>query len=575
MGTLFQNVFSQNTAPQGGKYQNLSSYPDTELGWTDRYNRLYDCYLGHPYDVSEVKAYHLFRALDDRNEEIDCTKRVSTLYKFIVDTDVGGVLGGKLTLEVEDGEDAAATTGSQDAEILALRAQLLMEGESVWKRSGFHTHVENWVRMCAVLGDHYVEAVRTSSVKPYNTTLVGYDARNVCPVYDANTNTKLIKVIITNSYFDEPTVGDNGTVNEGALHTYRREVDAVNIKVWVDGAPVPELSGPHGLGAIPVVHLQWTPFVSPDHGLPAAVGIDQAVMAVDSMLTQCKAIYNRYANPIGFIQGAQAENSDFTKFGRFITGLPAEGKIGYLEAGGSMVGEITSTITAILEQITKTEPEFLFADSASTSGEARSYKAAAFENKIGNARMRIFHGLAEVTGYAVLLERDQAVDPNVCLFGIDAPPILPRNQKSELDMIVSVKDSLTSGDFVRHLQRLDIISSHEDPEAYVLKVKTAEPALKEEAKTEKPEDAVDPVDPEETPDVETEETLMTSTLMDSSAASVVNPVLEIVRQVLNKTLPRESGIAMMVELLHLKPEAAEAIMGTVGKGFELPAPSMP
>jgi hypothetical protein len=445
------------TFPSRDRRVDTSAYPSTEEGWADCYDRRWACYVGEKYGVDEVKEFHLFRALDENNAEIDQTRRIFNLTKFIVDTDVGGVLGNRVALEVEDG----------DKEGEQARAALLVVGEAVWKRSLVVERLEGWVRSTAVLADSYIEAVRTNATKPYRTTLVAYDARNVTPVYDRETGTRLIAAVIETPYIDEDAVQADGTVEQGALHTYRREVDEREIKVYVDGVFRPELSGQHGAGALPVVHLQWAPFTCPEHGLPAAVGIEQAVMMLDSFATQGKAISTRFANPIGWIAGAKLpDGSDIHKFGRMFSG-PADMKAGYLEPSGGTVQQLAEQIRQILDYLQATEPEFVFADGGiNVAAEATQLKAAAFENKIGNARTRIFAGLARVTAIAVAMDLDQPVDIEKIPFKIDAGPIIPVNVKGEIEILNSIRDLLTPGDRVRHLQRLGYVGLHEDPEDY-------------------------------------------------------------------------------------------------------------
>lgn len=55
----------------------------------------------------------------------------------------------------------------------------------------------------------------------------------------------------------------------------------------------------------------------------------------------------------------------------------------------------------------------------------------------------------------------------------------------------------------------------------------------------------------------------------------VSSALEIVQAVAAEELPRESGVAMLVAFFNLSDDAAEAIMGTVGKGFKPVKPDPP
>lgn len=464
-------VFSdlRNLFPLPGRPEERASkaYPDTDQEWIDRYDRLESAYLSEPYTVAEIKAFHLFRALDDNNDEIDVTRRTFSLFKFVVETDVGGCLGGRVALELEDGSTDASETE---------RAAELVAGESVWKRSHVDEQLETWVRSTLVMGDYYLEAVRTSGSAPYRTTIVGYDARNVVPTYDHLTGTQLVKVTITDGYVDDDAMAPDGVVERGAMHTYRREVTAERIDVWIDSVHNEALSGPHNAGVCPVVHLRCMPFRLPDHSLPAAVGIEEALRVADSLSTQAKAILTRFANPIGYIAGAKVpEGSSIQKFGRWFSG-PNDMKAAYLEPSGQMIQQLTEQLGLLLKHIEQTNPEFMFADNeANVSGESRAFKASAFENKIGGIRGRIFSALARIVGIAVAMDADQPFDPERKAFRIDAPPILPRNVAGEVKMLTSVRDALMPGDFVRHLQRLGLVGLHEDPDAYAAKVRGVTP----------------------------------------------------------------------------------------------------
>lgn len=455
MAQTYQLVTNQRETTIG-RYSDFAAYPTTEAGWRDRYDRLWAMYLGVPYDAGECKQFHLFRALDDNGQEIDQAKRLTTLFKFVTDTDVGGLLGGKVTLQESEGADDDA---------------MLADARAVWKRSKADERIEAWARTVAVMGDVYIEPVRQSGVKPYRTTLVVYDPRNVNPTYDGETGSRLVGGTITTHYLDPDTVAADGTVTEGALHTYRREVDEVEIRVFRDGVlSVPE-SGPHGLGMCPLVHVQWQPFTEPDHGLPAAHGLDTVIMRLDSLYTQFGAAATRTANPIGVMKGAKlGADSDVGRLGRWISGLPADGSAEYLEPTGTGMRQILDGAKQLMDHVQATEPEFLFADTGAVSGEARSYKAAAFENKIGNARVRFFGGLARAVYYAVCLDRDEACDPDAEPLCCEAGPILPRNVKAEVETLNGVKH-LKAEDYVRHMQRLGIVPADADPDDYASEVR--------------------------------------------------------------------------------------------------------
>jgi hypothetical protein len=72
---------------------------------------------------------------------------------------------------------------------------------------------------------------------------------------------------------------------------------------------------------------------------------------------------------------------------------------------------------------------------------------------------------------AVAMEVRQRLDPDrYDKFRIDAPPILPRNVKAELEALDLVKGDLKRADRIRHLQRLGLVDATVDPEKYAAEV---------------------------------------------------------------------------------------------------------
>ncbi len=425
-------------------------YPETHQGWVDVYNFRWDCYLQQPYGAATQKNEHLFRAFDDSGNEIDQTRRVFRWYSFIVDTDARALAPGMLVLELE-GE--------------AKNRDLLVQGERIWKRSRFRQQMaRNFTKLCA-LGDCWIEAVRTNSRPPYDVKLVWYDPRSVNPVYDDETGAELVKVVIETGYLEQ--IPQNHRMDE-TLHTYKRILTRDRIEVYKDGELQAAQSGPHGLGVVPCVHLQAIPWDQPEHSLPAPAGVERALMKMDSISTQVRAIGNRYANPTLITYGFKVGgSSDVQRFGRMIDGAPVNGKAEYVEAEFSSIPALLDELKALDQHIRDTSPEVLFAsDAARESAEARSLRANAFELKISSMRAGVYESIAEVTGYALALEANQKWGPTFDVFHIDAPPILPKNLTQELDLLQKVKPDLTRADYIRHLQRLGFVPDDVEPEAY-------------------------------------------------------------------------------------------------------------
>lgn len=426
-------------------------YPQNEQQWRERYERLWHAYLLGDYSVGDAKRYHLFRALDEDGKEIDFVRRTFAFYRFIVDTDVRGFLGqAGLTLEID-----------------GTRREDLAQGEGVWRRSGLRQRLPTWLRMCAAMGDYWLESVRMADG---TVQIVGYDPRCVTPRYDTETGTRLEAVVVEMHYIDELLT--TGGLSDGTAtpHTYVRRIDTSGVEEIVDGRSTGVK--PHNLGAVPLVHLRWTPWDQPEHSLPAPHGIDQAVMRLDSFATQVGAVANRYGNPILMVKGARlGAGSNAGLFGRIFNAVPADADVKYVEAGATAIGPILDVMREVMIHVRETSPEFLFAESsAQESGEARSYRASAFEMKVNEARQVNLPELEAITAMAVAMERNEQHVDGRYPFRIDTSPVLPRNLIADLDVLERAAPYMTRADQVRYLQARGIISRDEDPEQYALKV---------------------------------------------------------------------------------------------------------
>ena len=458
-GSSFSDIRPTSTATA----ERMSAYPTTEAEWQARYNRLMAFYVGDAYSSEESKAFHLFRAMTEDGKEIAQAKRLFGAFRHIVNTDVAGVLNGGLTLEAS--EDATTSEAERQA--------LLVMAEKVWRRSGVGEHLERWLKAGATVGALGFEVVRRSDGR---AVLMGYDARSVRVFFDAETGTVLERVVIETQAMDPDDVdGRTGVVTSGALHVYRREITTTEVKVWRDGRPVdgPE-SGPHKLGVVPFVWVPWDPCPDPEHGFSAAHGVEGALMRADSAMEEIGAIGNRYGWPMLVCKGFRLdEGSDLSKFGRLLQGVPADGGVESIVAGAEAIEPLLKTIEACLADI-RQAPEFLFTDAgANESGEARSYKAAAFEMKIQMVRNRLFTALGRAVLMGVLMDQKQAYTSDLEdreVFTIDAGPILPRNLRSDLDAYTLIKADLTRADRVRYLQARGLIGSDQDPETYARQV---------------------------------------------------------------------------------------------------------
>lgn len=434
-------------------------YPSTEAAWRDRYLSLINAYEQGAYTDGEVRADHLFAAIDDSGKEIDIARRLFGFFRFITDVDARALIGPKgLTLEVEEPGPAA----------------LLAEGEAVWRRSKLAQKVITWATLTAAEGDYYLEAVRTNNAAPFDTKIVGYPPEWVTPVYDEFGH-DLIRIEVDFIYLDEPAPGAFA-LTEATQHSYRRIIDRTHVEVFRDGKS--EGKKPHYAGVVPVVHLTWKPWMGPEHSLPAAHGLDAAIARLNSFAAQVGAISNRYADPKTVVTGARVGSSDdIGLFGRILSISSPDAKVTYLEAGAAALGPILDVMREVIQHVRETAPEFLFADSAaSESGTARSYRASALEMKIGEARNLILPAIAEITGIAVAMDNNAVYRPEAYPFCVDAAPFIRPDVDGEVQTLVSAAPYLLRADIVRRLQSLGIASDDLTVEAY-LKAKEDESAM--------------------------------------------------------------------------------------------------
>lgn len=443
-----RSLYPANTKALSSRF----AFPQTHEEWLERYSWLEDAYLGEAYSQGDVTALHLFRALDTAGDEIATTRRLTRDVQHVVDTDAQALSQG-LVLEL-DGDDA----------------KRLAEGAAIWRAGGTTEQVGTWARRCVSLGDVFIEPVRRQEKRPYGVRLIGYDPRQVRTVYDDQTGTVIVEATITTDYYEPPKPGES--VRDQVAHAYRRVLTPTEIAVTLDGEPVEEESGPHGLGVVPLAHAQCIPWTDPDHGLWAAVGLESALAYVDSVLTQAFAVGNRYGNPLLVVRGAKlTATSDVHKFGRVISGVPADGSVEIVEASLEQIRALLAAADQARAMARETLPEFLFTDAgASASGRALNFRASAFAAKVRDMRDRFYGALTTATAYAVAMEADRPYDPDDAAFRVDAPPALPVNTAEEVEVLHGIldHDGLTHADYVRHLQRLGIVPRDADPDEYAI-----------------------------------------------------------------------------------------------------------
>lgn len=434
-------------------------HPSTHEGWVQRYGWLQSCYEGEPYTVSEIKALGLFRALNDRDEVIAETRRLTRDVSHIVDTDARAMASG---IRLVNARDSAASRALEAA------------GNEVWKRSKMRAKLGAWARSTASMGDVGIEAVRRNATRPYDSILVGHDPRSYQCIYD-DTGLELEQVIIRAPRFERVSVVNGQVVDPDRLGQYLRVIDRDKVEVWIDGAYREDLSGEHGLGAVPFVHVPFTPLLAdPGYGLWSAQGLDMALAMIDSFMTQVQAVGARHGNPLLYGKGFRiGSGGNELALGRAMTGIPVGGEIGYLEATMTGLDTLLKAAQQARMDSRATCPEFLFSEAgASASGAALNFWASAFVSKMEEVNDRWFAALIQATEMALAMDAGREWEPTEDLT-IQAPPVLPVETASEFRTAIDARNegALTRGDLIRHLQRLGIVPDDADPDVYAATAK--------------------------------------------------------------------------------------------------------
>lgn len=447
----------ESSSPSPSATSRALEYPQSAAAWQAWYTRLERAYEGLPYTTAEVNALRLFMGVDSAGEVIAETRRLTRDVQHVVDTDARAIAGRAWTLE-----DPAAPSGA---------SPLLAAAEAVWERSGVQEQKGRWCRIASSLGDVVVEAVRTSPVMPYATTLAQYDPRWCRVEYDQLTGTKIERLIVEYTAMDPAIVSASGQVTDsGRTSRYTRVVDAVEVRAYRDGVLIAEESGPHGAGVCPVAHLICVPYVDPEHGLWAAHGLEGSLALVDSMLCQVSAIGARNGNPLLAVSGARFEDGGAVfGLGKIISGIPTGGSVAYVESTLNGVTALLEAAQLARAQARETLPEFLFTDSgANSSGDALSWRAAAFASKVEEIRGRWFAALERLTGIAVAMDAGRPYDAQRDRLRITGSPVLPVNAAKEAETARAIRDAggMTQADYVATLQRLGFVSNDHDPDEY-------------------------------------------------------------------------------------------------------------
>ena len=550
------------------------SWPDDRDSLIDEFNRREASYAGDAYTDREARLYGLFISKSTSGQVLIPPRRIVGDQAYLVDVDVSAINSTSWTLRIKDdaiipgadlpppdaeGEVADRRRVSAEAE----RELWRLSGMQVWEQSGIEDKREEWARRyyCG-LGRMGLWVTLTDN----EACIVAMDPRHYIPRKD-KLGKRLESVTIDMEYREPDSLDpSSGALVPGQWHPYRALIGAESIDVWDKGAKSAEESGDNLLGVPPFVTVDYA--AGPD-GVPLWSGhaSEDGVAAVDSLFTQGLAIGGRHANPILRI-GHELEASG-TEDGPDLQGGP--GRIleaedaNWLEAtltGANFLADLGTTVRRAYQE---TNPAYMFIDAGATaSGTALSYRANAYIMQATPMRARFFRAVARSTAMAVCLERRIPWSESLDVFEVVAGPIIPADVQAVLGNILEARDGgvLLHSDAIEQAMQTGITPRSMDPEEYAQQVRIEvqpTPAL-DGLRALVDADGV-PIEPEVEADTDEEP--------ESKALLVgqITGAMSIVQQVAGGAIPRETGIASLINLIGLTSELAEEVMGQVGKGF--------
>lgn len=546
-------------------------WPTTREGITEEWARRMESALGLAYRNDEVKRLNLFRALDASGNLIAETRRVLPLVRFVVGVDAAALATRGLSWQVEPSR--APDMGEDQI------AALAKAGSAVWERSKMQQRIPSWAWDVCAVGDWFLEVVKSNR----GAVVVAHDPRRVRVETDP-LGLEITRAVIDVTYVDGPTPdAATGALSGGGKdHVYRRVLTPERIDVYIDGEYQKEpASGPNALGVVPLVPLRFRQVGEYELSSWAGDGAEDAVAMIDSMLTQIQVTGGRHANPLLVALGAQiAEGSDLTQVGRTAS-LPAGADLKWLEATLQGVRELGAAAEMLLGHVMEAYPEFLFVDAgASSSGTALSYRAGAFVAKIEPVRQAFYAALSTALGMAVALDAGEAWSEAADLYRVAGGSALPQDVGAMADLLRSlVADGLMRPqDAVAKLQTEGVIPDDLEPAAYLAEAQVAASdreagqirtamAVAEAARALEVEPVAVDAAPAGGPAPDAAAGAADALADTALNGAQVEAAVGIVEKVALGQLPRESGIAMLVDFFQLDTARAERVMGSIGRGF--------
>lgn len=534
----------------------------------DEYDRRERAFLGLAYTDLEVEELTMFRALNTRDNIIAQATRISRDLAFVVSVDAAAIATNGVALR------RLPEVGT-DADLQTVRA--------TWRRSAMDEALpRRALEMCG-LGAIAVEVALDDAGEP---RIVWHDPRTV-QVWKGQDGQRIERAVIAFRYTGkasiDPKTGAAGTEEQ---HDYVKVCTPERIDVFRDGELSVKESGPNTLGVVPVRLIEYGRFGRQTVPLCAMSAYDDGIASFDSVVSQVRTIGTRNANPAIVATGMEIpDGANLQEPGVEISTPAPDADVKWLELSMQGLTALLETAIRVTETLRATLPEFLFVDAgASASGLSLSYRATAFVSKVTPIREGFYRALEWACSVALALSRGSAWSEDLQVFEVDGGPALPMDQGAVVLMLGELLDRelITREDAVRTLQGMGVVPDSVDAVEYVGKIMLESTAAKDDAEARvrriKGEPAQAPTGPS---DAQTADDLPAAPVAPPADAladtalngAQVSAAVDIVAQVATGALPRDAGVAMLIEFFQLDPARAERVMGSVGRGFTPAEPS--
>lgn len=345
--------------------------------------------------------------------------------------------------------------------------------------------------------------------------------------------------------------------------------------------------GPNPLGQVP---LAWVN-VSPRGGDPfwsVPPLIDLAWKNVDDWLVTSSLSNNLHwhSYPVLSISGASADVADGTQpitygAGATIISRDPNMQVGFVETSGAAGTKLMERLRDI-----RTEEQSLglapFLEQVTAGNTATGIDAAGAraQSRVQSWTEQLEWLLYEAYEFAMLWETGEDELPESFDIDIFRDFGIPTRAQTDLAILTQARQAkeITQQTYLRELQKRGTLGEEVDIEAEVAETQAEGPDLSallrpQTQPVEQPDVEDEPAAQEEPEEPQGDAPVAAAAAAGVPAADTalngaqVQAAATIVQQVAMRQLPRDSGVAQLVEFFNLPQDKAERIMGAVGKSF--------